>query len=155
MSPIQTVYLDSTFLVELLYGKQIASQGFEQCYRLAEAIRQNRVGAVVSFYALPELYAYVAQHQPESEVSPVFRLSLVELFQLPIGVMPYLDRTDLNHLRLRFNISDPDDARHVAAVLFKKCDAIITFDHHFDQVANVIPVYTPDEFLTTLKTSNA
>ena len=151
---MQTLYLDSTVLVELLYGKQIASPRFEQCYRLADAIRHNQITAIVSFYALPELYSYVTRHQPEAEVSTVFRLSLVELFQLPIIIMPYLERTQLNQLRQQITISDPDDARHVAAALFKKCDAIITFDHHFSQVANVIPVFTPDEFLATLKPSH-
>jgi len=55
----------------------------------------------------------------------------------------------------QFKVDDPDDARHVAAALSKKCDAIITFDHHFQQVANVIPVYSPDEFLARLESSNA
>ena len=149
------VYLDSTVLIALLYGETIEPARFEQCRRLRTAIHDGLTGAVVSFYALPELFDYVERHQPTDEVNAVFRLSLVELLSLPIIIMPFLDRGDLNQLRQQIKIADPDDARHVAAALNRKCDAIIAFDHHFAQVANIIPTYTPAEFLATLKSPNA
>lgn len=150
-----TVYLDSTALIALLYGEKFEPERFEQCRRLRAAIQAGLTDAVVSFYALPELYDYVEQHQPANEVNAVFRLSLVEVFSLPIIVMPFLDRADLNQFRQQFKIADSDDARHVAAALHRKCDAIIAFDYHFTQVTNVIPAYTPAEFLATLASPDA
>jgi predicted nucleic acid-binding protein len=153
---VPNVYLDSTVLIALLYGQTLEPNRFEQCRRLRTAIQENLIDAVVSFYTLPELYDYVELHQPQPEVNAVFRLGLVELFSLPVRVAPFLDRAELNKLRQQFQITDPDDARHVAAALFKKCDAIITFDHDFQQVAGLIPAYTPAEFLATLpQKSNA
>lgn len=45
---------------------------------------------------------------------------------------------------------DSYDIYHVSAALHFGCSAIITFDHHFQQVRNLIPVFTPDEYLATL-----
>lgn len=150
-----TVYLDSSILIAFLYEEENHPHRFEETQRLFSAMPEGVLSGVVSFYALPELYGYVKQDQPEQAVNTVFRLSLVELFSVPLIVMPFLDRDDFDRLRQQFTIADPEDVRHVAAALFKKCDAIITFDHHFEQVANVIPVYTPDEFLATLESSDA
>lgn len=150
MPKTPTVYLDSSVLIAFLYEKQDHPEKFEQAQRIVFAIRQARVNGVVSFYALPELYAYVQDRYPADLVSLVFRLSLLELFNIPITIVPFLKRDVLNRLRTRFRITDPDDARHVAAALAMECDALITFDHDFEQVNNVIRVHTPAEFLDTL-----
>ncbi len=150
-----TVYLDSSALIAFLYEKQDQPEKFEQTRHLIATIRDNVVSAVISFYALPELHDYVKDHQPETELSLAFRVSLVELFSIPLIVAPFLDREIFNRLRQQFNIADPDDARHVAVALARNCDAIITFDRHFAQVADLIPAYTPAEFLATLTNPNA
>lgn len=149
------VYLDSSVLIAYLYEKRDEPAKFEEAHRLVKAIRGGAVEAIVSFYALPELYDYVLHHQSEKEISPVLRLSLVELLDLPIIIAPFLDRAELNRQRQQFTISDQDDARHVAVALFRHCDAIVTFDRHFREVANLIPVYTPDEYLAALKSSES
>lgn len=145
------VYLDSSVLIAYLYEEQSQPRKYEEARSLFDAIRQGMVEGVVSFYALPELYAHVEQYQDATQVNAYFRSSLVELFSLPLVIAPFLDRSDLKNLRQQFTISDPDDVRHAATAIFKKCDAIITFDHDFQQVLNLIPVYTPAEFLATLK----
>ncbi|MCL4490163.1 MAG: type II toxin-antitoxin system VapC family toxin [Chloroflexi bacterium] len=148
-------YLDSSFLIAYLYEERDDPERFRRANRLIGPIRGGSVEAVVSFYALPELYSYVNRYQPREEVGGVFRASLIQLFSLPISIVPFLDRSELNHLRQRFTISDPYDARHVAAALFKGCDAIIAFDEHFREVSSVIPAYTPDEYLAMPKSSEA
>ncbi len=148
---VSTVYLDTTVLITFLYGKRIEPERFEQSRPLFAAMRDSSVEGVISFYALPELYDYVEHHQPADEVNAVFRLSLVELFSLPITVAPFLDRAEFDQLRKQIQIPDPVDTRHTAVALSRKCDAIITFDHHFAQISNLILVYTPAEFLATLK----
>ena len=152
---MKTLYLDSSVLVAFLYEEPDQPERFRQIQQLIMAIRDGTIQAVVSFYALPELYGYVARHYPESEINSAFRLSLVELFSVPLIVAPFLDREVLNRLRQQFTVADPDDARHVAVALSRKCDAIITFDHHFRQVADLIPVYEPDAFFAALKSPNA
>lgn len=149
-----TIYLDSSVLIAFLYEKQDQTEKYEQSDHLFTAIRQKRVAAIVSFYALPELYDYVRDHQIPRDANTVFRLSLVELFDMPLWVAPYLKRDDLNRLRQQFSMGDADDVRHVAAALHHHCDAIITFDHDFQQVAALIPAFTPAEFLATLESAD-
>ena len=147
---MSNVYLDSSVLVAFLYEAKDQPSRFQEANELVGAIRDGKLSAAVSFYALPELYSYVKHHHPENEINSVFRLSLVELFSLPLLVVPFVDRSQLNQLRQQITISDRDDARHVAAALSKKCNAMVTFDHDFQQVSNLIPAYTPAEFLATL-----
>ena len=146
-----TVYLDSSVLIAFLYEEEDQPEKFQQAQRLFSAIREERLAGVVSFYALPELYGHVKENHPTGEINPVFRLSLVDLLSIPIVVMPFLERSEFNVLHQKFTISDSQDARHVASALANKCDALITFDNHFRQVSNLIPVFTPAEFLATLE----
>ncbi len=147
------VYVDSSVLIAFLYEEKDQPEKFQQARRLISAIRGGLLSGVVSFYALPELYGHVRENQPANEINNVFRLSLVELFSAPIIVMPFLERAEFRNLRQQFRISDPEDVRHVAAALSSKCDAIITFDYHFRQVSNLIPVYTPEEYLAKLEST--
>jgi predicted nucleic acid-binding protein len=50
-------------------------------------------------------------------------------------------------LRRRFTIADPYDALHVATAIFHNCDTIVTYDDHFQAVADVISVLSPEEIL--------
>ena len=54
--------------------------------------------------------------------------------------------------RRRFAITDASDEPHVIVALLSGCDAILTYDTHFDDVREVIPVYTPTELLASLIT---
>ncbi len=74
-------------------------------------------------------------------------MGLVELFSLPLTILPFLDRTELNLWRRRFTISDPTDALHTAVALAHGCDAIIAYDQHFEAVSDHIPYHTPEEYL--------
>lgn len=149
------VYLNTSVLIAFLYEEEDQPEKHQQTQRLVSDIRTRRVSAVISFYALPELYSHVEENQPPTEINQVFRLSLVELFSLPITIVPFLERDTFSRLRQHIIIGDADDVRHVAVALDQKCDAIITFDHDFHQVANLIPAYTPAKFLTTLESPNA
>ncbi len=146
-----TAYLDSGILVAYLYEEIDNRAKAEQAKRLFDAIVARRLRGIVTFYVLPELYGYVLRNYLAEKADETFRNSLVELFRMPLIVKPYVDRADAERLRRRFTLSDSADIPHVVAALFYGCSELITFDHHFKQVANLIPVYTPDEFLATLK----
>ncbi len=146
-------YLDSSVLIAYLYEERDQPERFAQSRRLMTAIQEGSVNAIVSFYALPELYSHVEEEFSGDAIAIAFRSSLLRLLSLPIIIKPFLNRGDLNELRAKFTISDAHDARHVASALSSKCDAIITFDYHFRQVSNLIPVYTPEEYLAKLEST--
>jgi predicted nucleic acid-binding protein len=151
-----SVYLDTSVLIPFLYEETEQREKAESVKRLFQVITNRQAQALITFYTLPELYNYVAENYSIDQVNETLRVSLAELFSAPLIVKPFVDRVDVERLRRRFAISDPSDVFHVVAAIHYDCSAIITFDHHFQQVANVIPAYTPDEFLATLgNTSDA
>jgi predicted nucleic acid-binding protein len=152
---VPLIYLDSSVLIAYLYEERDQPAKYQQARRLVNAIRRGSTSAIISFYALPELYSYVSHHQLETEISKVLRLSLVELFSLPIIITPFLNRSELNRLLRQVRITDSDDARHVAVAMSRHCSGIITYDRHFREIANLIPVFTPDEYLATLEASES
>lgn len=144
------VYLDASVLIAYLYPTTADPNQVRQAQNLFDAHETARLQATVAFYSLSELYGYVYSNYPEEQCNDIFRASLAKLFNAPLTVKPFVDRTDVAQLRRRFTISDSSDVPHVVAALAFGCSAIITFDHHFNQVRDVIPVFTPDEFLATL-----
>jgi predicted nucleic acid-binding protein len=141
------IYLDSTILITYLYEEYEAVERFTQARRVFQAIRVGDTEAAISFYVLPELYGYVESHFPQEEANTTFRLSLVTLFEIPLTVLSYLDRTERSLWRQRIRLRDSSDEPHVAIALARGCEAIITYDEHFQDVADLIPAYTPEEFL--------
>lgn len=116
-------YLDASVLIAYLYGEIHAPERFVPARQLFTAIGEQRLEAVVTFYAL------------------------LELVRLPLIVVPYVERTQLNLWRRRFDIKDSSDVFHVVAALVNDCDALVAYDRHFLSVADLIPAYTPEEFL--------
>lgn len=145
-----SVYLDASVLIAYLYQETDDPDKARQAQYLFEALDTARVQATVAFYSLSELYGYVNSQYPEEQRDDIFRLSLVNLFSTPLLVKGFVDRTELEKLRRRYALTDSTDIPHVVAALHFGCSAIITFDHHFQQVRNLIPVFTPDEYLATL-----
>jgi predicted nucleic acid-binding protein len=145
-----SVYLDASVLIAYLYEETAELEQARQAQPLFDAISASKVKATIAFYSLTELYGYAVTHYPETHSNEIFRLSLVDLFSIPLVIRPFVDRNQSETLRRRFTISDPTDVTHVVAALAFGCDAIITFDHHFQQVADLIPVFTPAAYLAAL-----
>ena len=124
-----------------------AVERFTQVWRMFQAIRAGEIEAAISFYALPELYGYVESHFSQDEANTAFRLSLVTLFEIPLTVLPYLKRTERSLWRHRIRLRDSSDEPHITIALARGCEAIITYDEHFQDAADLIPAYTPEEFL--------
>ena len=145
-------YLDSVTLIEFLY--EFAEKiEIHPSFQLFEAIRRRKLECLVSFYAFPELFGYVQRNYPPDISNTVFRESLVVLFSYPITIVPYLGRAEVNRLRRHFTIADPYDALHAACALFHGCDTIVTYDSHFDAVAEKFIIATPQEILQQLQTN--
>jgi predicted nucleic acid-binding protein len=141
-------YLDASVLIAYLYGEMHAPERFDPTRQLFTAIEEQRLEAVVTFYALQELHAFIGNRWLPSDVNETFRVALLELVRLPLIVVPYVERRQLNLWRRRFDIKDSSDVFHVVAALVNDCDALVAYDRHFLSVADLIPAYTPEEFLT-------
>ncbi len=147
------IYLDSSVLVAFLYQATLRPERHALVARLMESVRTKRVEAMISFYALPELYAYLRTQYLDVPFNTIFRLSMIELFSLPLTIAPHLTRTEIEIWRHRISMSDSTDVPHVASALANYCSALITLDEHFRQVSNLIAVFTPDEYLATIESA--
>lgn len=147
------IYLDSSVLVAFLYEATLRPERYAVVLRLVDAVRTGRIQAMISFYALPELYAYLSAQYSAAPFDTALRLSLIELFSIPLTIVSHLPRTEIEKWRHRISMSDSTDVPHVASALANRCNAIITFDDHFRQVSNLIPVYTPEEYLAKLEST--
>ena len=145
------VYLDSSVVLVYLYGELSEAERFPATESLFAAIAGQRIEGVVSFYLLPELYGYVAEKWPADDVSEVVRLGLVQLFSLPLLVRPFLERERLNLWQHRLQLLDTSDVGHAGTALETDCDAIVTYDHHFQKLVERISAWTPEECLALLE----
>ena len=141
------LYLDSVVLIDFLFEPVETSEREQIGQQLFSAIQQSETECIVSFYSLPELFGYVQRNYPPDIVNTVFKESVIVLFSEPVKIVPYLDRTEVNRLRRRFTIADSYDALHIACALSNNCDAIVTYDSHFQTVTDIIPVFTPPQVL--------
>lgn len=140
-------YLDASVLIVYLYGEIHAPERFLPTRQLFAAIEEQRFEAVITFYALQELHAFIKNRWLPADVNETFRTALLEVVRVPLIVVPYVERAQLNLWRRRFDIRDSSDIFHVVAALVNDCDALVAYDRHFQDVADLIPAYTPEEFL--------
>lgn len=146
------IYLDTTVVSVQVFG------GFSEQERkrhpdvqaLFAKIDGGEIDATVSFYVLQELYAICAELADAAELETFAREVLLEILHRRVGIFRLLTREERLIHRRRFTIQDPSDEPHVVAALVSSCDAIVTYDSHFDDIRDLMPVYTPTELIASL-----
>ena len=144
------VYLDTTALTLLLFGQSRHPQRYAEVKALFEAVDAGHLQAVVSIYALQELCAYCYANFPEEHAPVVTRLAFHELLGHEVLIVPLLTRMDRIVLSRRFPMRDPSDQVHAATAYREKCDAIVTYDEHYREIADRLPCLTAGEVLSQL-----
>ena len=142
-----TLYLDTSVLIVYLFGEVNEPERFRSSRVLFDRIESGEVKAVISFYALQELYSYILRKSPPEDVDEAFRISLLTLFGLPLIVVPYLDRTKLELWRRKLSVSDATDLPHVAVALERNCDTIVAYDESFRGITDALVYHTPEELV--------
>ncbi len=143
-------YLDTTVLTLLLFGQSHHPQRYAEVRAFFEALDAGRLQAVVSIYALQELCAYCYANFPVEHAPVVTRLALHELLGHEVLVVPLLTRMDRIVLSRRFPMLDPSDQAHAATAYREGCDVIITYDEHYQDIAERFPCLTASEVLAQL-----
>lgn len=146
------VYLDTTVVGLQVFGgfSELERQRHADVQALFARIDGGDVDATVSFYVLQELYAICAELAEGTEVEIFAREILLEILRRRVGVFRLLTREERLIHRRRFAIRDASDEPHVISALLSGCDAIVTYDTHFDDVRSLISVFTPTELIASL-----
>jgi predicted nucleic acid-binding protein len=144
------VYLDTTVITILLFERNNPSSRYAETVRLFDVLDANRFEAVVSLYALQELCAFCYGNFPAEQAPHVARLAFYELLGHEIQLVPLLTRMDRIILNRRFPLKDTSDQAHAATAYHHGCQAIITYDSHYDEIADRMLCVTAGEMLETL-----
>jgi len=144
------VYLDTTVITLFLFGQQRHPERYAEVRPLFEALDAGRLQAVVSIYALQELTSFCYATFPADCAPQVTRLALHELLGHELLVVPLLTRTERIILSRRFPMRDPSDQVHVATAHREGCEAIVTYDQHYQDVADRFVCLTAGETLERL-----
>ncbi len=149
------VYLDTTAIILFLFGQQRHPDRYAELAALFDALDAGRLQAVVSIYALQELCTFCYGNFPVEQAPRVTRLAFYELLGHELLLAPLLSRVDRIILSRRFPLKDTSDQAHIATAYHNGCQAIITYDQHYQDIANRFPCLTAGEALAKLANETA
>ena len=146
------IYLDTSVINVYLFGKfsEVEKERLPGVDKLFGLINTGDVSAIVSLYSIQEIYAFCGKTFSRDEAGHIARLALSDLFANRFELAGLLSREERLLHRNRFIMSDLSDQPHAISAFINKCDAIITFDRHFRQNADLMPPFTPEEFIQFL-----
>ena len=145
-------YLDTSVIHVLLFGEYTERdrERFPETRALFEAIDQRRLDAIVSFYALQEIYAFCRTTFPAKLHGQIARRALATICEHNVELAGLLSRQDRLSHRGTFDLLDPSDQPHAILAYLSGCDVIVTYDEHFDAVRQQIAVCTPAQAMQQL-----
>ena len=146
------VYLDVSVLVVYLFGQAREPIRYRTVSNLFDKFQGSQLDCCISLYAFQELYSFCDENYSITDVSDVFRLALLKLLGYPFQIVPLLTRTNRLTYEHRFAMSDASDKPHVISAYLAGCDAIVSYDSHFQEANDFITALTPEELLAHLNT---
>ena len=146
------IYLDTSVILVYLFGRYTEPEKHAAVSQLFDRIGTGQLIACISLYAFQEIYRFCQEHY-QADVSNVFRLALLRLLEHPLEITPLLARHERLIYERRFTISDASDSPHVVSAYINRCDAIVSYDSHFDEVTDFINSLTPEVLIVQLNSS--
>ncbi len=141
------VYLDASTVNVYLFGKDVEVERYCATEHLFRLLDSRVVDGVISLYMIQEICSYCQNNFPVDDLRDVTRLSIIKILTIDLEIAPMLTRLErLIHQR-KYQMTDSSDVPHAIIAELRNCDAIITYDSHFDEIKDVITVMTPKEFL--------
>lgn len=141
------IYLDTSVIHIYLFGKYSAIEAdrFPIVSELFELINSKKALAIVSLYSIQEIYSFCKRTFSPDDVGHVSRIALSILFKNEFALTGFLTREERLLNRVKFNMNDLSDQPHAISAFLNNCDAIVTYDEHFQKIKDVVSVYTPQE----------
>ncbi len=145
-------YLDTTVIQVLLFSEHTEKdrERLPETQALFEAVDRGQLDAVISFYALQEVYAFCRNTFPADISGRIFRRALAAICEHDVELVGLLSRQQRLSYRGMFNLLDSSDQPHVILAHLTGCDFIVTYDQHFESIRQRIDVRTPAQVLQQL-----
>jgi predicted nucleic acid-binding protein len=140
------LYLDTSVLTVYLFGRDKEPNRYSHTVRLFDEIDAGQADGLISLYALQEIFAFCQDNFSEEDIEEITDLAFRHLFQNRLRVCGMLTRQQKVLNARRFLIEDPSDLPHAIVAYLQKCDALVTYDRHFDSIADRLTVVDPQEW---------
>ena len=148
------VYLDTSVVIVLLFGREKEPERYASVQRLFEGIDAGQIAGLVSVYTVQEVCLFCREHFSEQVPEQVAALALRALFQHDLRLVPLITRAEkLAHVR-GFEMHDAADRPHAIAAYVNRCDAIVAYDEHFEDIADKLSYLQPEALLTELEAAS-
>ena len=138
---MRTVLLDTNVILDIALKREPFFTNSAEVFRVIE---KNHYNAFVSATSINDIY-YIARKDKGHKTAIEFIKNLIELVDIAgVDKFVILDAIDSN-------ITDFEDAIQNHAAIKIECDSIITRNKR-DFKNSELQIFTPDEFLNTMKT---
>jgi len=144
---IPKVYIDTSVTNVYLFGRDAEAERYSPTEHLFRLLDSRVVDGVISLYTIQEIYSYCQDNFPVDALRDVIRLSIIKILQVDLEIAPMLTRLEKLVYQRKYQMTDSSDVPHAIIAELRNCNAIITYDSHFDDIKDVIAVMTPEEFL--------
>jgi predicted nucleic acid-binding protein len=140
------LYFDTTILAALTYFKDKDTERCSESIKLVKNCNANEATIVISFYSIHELFLLPFEYSDEKTARKIGIALIKEILGIDgIELTELLSREKRLFYQDKFSMSDRTDIPHAITAYVERCDCIVTYDSHFDEIKTKIKVFKPEE----------
>ncbi len=140
-------YLETSALVVYCFGRKLEPERYKSVKALFDKVDSEEITGVVSFYSLHELFIFAVENFPPDISRNIGKRALEEILKTRVEIVPLLNREQRIRYSSDIKLKDPSDIPHAILAFIEKCDCIVTYDAHFDNISTIIKINQPEKLL--------
>jgi len=140
-------YLETSALVVYCFGRKLEPEKYKSVKALFDKINSHEITGVVSFYSLHELFIFGTENFPQKISRDIGKRALEEILKNRVEIIPLLKREQRIQYYSHIKLNDASDIPHAILAIIEKCNCIVTYDAHFDDINTIIKINHPEELL--------
>lgn len=129
------------------FGRKLEPERYKSVKALFDKINSQEITGVVSFYSLHELFIFAIENFSQDISRSIGKKALEEILKNRVEIIPLLNREQRIRYSSSIKLNDASDIPHAILALMEKCDCIVTYDAHFDDINTVIKINQPEELI--------
>lgn len=143
------LYVDTSVLLVYTLTQTVETERYKPSAQFFARVASGSLTAATSFYALHEVHIFALDNAPDFSTGAAYgRAALVKILSLPLQILPFVSRIERRRHATRFAaLRDSSDLPHAVAAAVHGCEAIVTYDSHFDAVSAILPCRRPEDLL--------
>ncbi|MCK6554669.1 PIN domain-containing protein [Candidatus Binatia bacterium] len=143
------LYVDTSVLLVYTLTQTVEQERYRPTASFFARVASGSLAAATSFYALHEVHVFAIDNAPDFSTGAAYgRAALVQILSLPLQLIPLVSRTERRRYAARFAaLRDSSDLPHAVVAAVHGCEAIVTYDSHFDATTAILPCRRPEDFL--------